>query len=137
MGWEIKNEYAQTLIDTVLNTPTRVVSVPWPERLASFILEVTPIGANDSTRPNDDTSLLREARYNIYLQGVHDGTIFWEPYGASIKTRYTISEEIGEVVGGIYEDLDNDVTTVAPRLRVICPTDHRVVLVSTRLGYKP
>ena len=136
MGWEEKDKYAQTLIDTNVLTPNRVVTTPWLENLASFTLEVTPLGANDSSRPCDDTSLLREVRYNIYLQGIHDGVIFWEPYGASIVHRYTIPEEIGEVLWQIYKDFDDGTTTVVPRLRVICPTNHRVQLISTRLGYK-
>lgn len=136
MGWEEKDEYAINLISTNLLTPNRVIDVVWPEELASFVLEVTPLLPPDVTLPCDQTSELREARYKVYLQGIHEGQVFWAPLGHYAKRRYTIDQEIGEVLWQIYKDFGDGTTLQQPRLRVIAPTEMAVTLDSTRLGYK-
>lgn len=136
MGWEEKDEYAAVLINTTLVDPVRSVEAIWPPKFASFVLEVTPLSLPDVTYPCDQTSEEREARYKVFLQGIHEGEVFWAPLGHYLKRRYTIPLEIGEVLWQIYKDFNDGTTLEEPKLRVITPTNFTVNLRSTRLGYK-
>lgn len=136
MPWEYKNEYDISLINANVITPNRFLEVDWPDKVASFFLEVTPLTTNAATLPTDEPAFVREVRYNVYVQGRHDGSVFWAHYGVYKKTRIVIPQEVGEMLWSIREELDKGVTLLPPRIRVIVPTNHKIVLRSTRLGYK-
>jgi hypothetical protein len=136
MPWEEKDEYAVTLINQAILNPQLSISVDWPEKLSSFVLQVTQLGSTDTTYPCDMMAEAREARYKVYLQGTHEGQVFWAPLGHYLQRRYTIPQEVGEVLWQIYKDFDSGETLELPQLKVICPTDSTVLLRSTRLGYK-
>lgn len=108
----------------------------WPDKFASFRLDVIPLVPVSAPYPEGTVALRRERQYKVFLQGLIDGYVFWE-YAAMFGTTYiVIPERVGEALWSIRKDLDDGFLTDPPMLRVIAPTDHTVTLAGTRLGYK-
>lgn len=137
MGWEYKNQYLKTLINTVFTSPNLTATAEWEENMASFEFDVLPLVPAGATLPNGTVAQIRGRRYNTFLQGIHEGRVFWEYYGSFGTTLVVAPVEICELVASLREGFEKGDYSEPAFLRVIAPTDRTVRLASTRLGYKP
>lgn len=136
MPWEHKDDYAVTLINNVVVPPQLTVMTEWPDKFASFRLDVIPLVPVSATYPEGTVALRRERQYKVFFQGIVDGYVFYEHYGYFGTTYIVIPERIGEVLWSVRKDFDDGFLSDPPMIRIVAPMDYVVTLAGTRLGYK-
>lgn len=123
------------ITDTVIAPPQRIVTADWPITVPAFTLDIeNGVGVSASDPDNRDAQL-RGRLYKCFVQGLWKDRVFWEATAIFESNFVVVPERALVTVWHAYEQIRLRRETEPPKLRIIMPTNHQVVVTAAAMSY--